>query len=135
MQWSTEPNAGFTTGEPWLPVAADFRSRNVAAQRGDPASMLALYEALLRLRRGDAALEVGGLRMLQADGDVLAYLRLSPEGTPRFLVALNFGPSPQRLEHGLSGVVALTTFLDRADDAVVGVLELRPDEGVVVRLG
>jgi alpha-glucosidase len=96
--------------------------------------MLALYEALLRLRRGDAALAVGGLRLLQADGDVLAYVRLSPDGTPRLLVALNLGPSEQHLEHGLRGSIALTTLLDRADEAVAGALRLRPDEGAVVRL-
>src|SRR5687768_10359567 len=36
MQWSGEPNAGFTSGEPWLPLAASWREVNVAAQAGDP---------------------------------------------------------------------------------------------------
>src|SRR4028118_2310319 len=25
MQWDASPAAGFTTGEPWLPVASDYR--------------------------------------------------------------------------------------------------------------
>ena len=51
MQWSAEPGAGFTTGEPWLPLAADWRTRNVEAQRADRSSLLWLYRDLLALRR------------------------------------------------------------------------------------
>ena len=29
MQWDTTPNAGFTTGFPWLPLASDHETRNV----------------------------------------------------------------------------------------------------------
>lgn len=29
MQWSDKPNAGFTTGKPWIPVADDFHMTNV----------------------------------------------------------------------------------------------------------
>jgi alpha-glucosidase len=42
MQWSAEPNAGFTDRTPWLPLAADYASVNVEAQRAEPGSMLAL---------------------------------------------------------------------------------------------
>ena len=31
MPWDGSPNAGFTTGEPWLPLNADWRERNVEA--------------------------------------------------------------------------------------------------------
>ena len=34
MQWSAAPQAGFSTAEPWLPLAEDFAQVNVAAQRG-----------------------------------------------------------------------------------------------------
>src|SRR4051794_7085466 len=39
MPWTTGPNAGFTTAEPWLPLGADHPARNVAVLREDPASM------------------------------------------------------------------------------------------------
>jgi maltose alpha-D-glucosyltransferase/alpha-amylase len=56
MQWSTEPNAGFTTNpKPILPVieegAYGFRQLNVAAQRRDPNSFLNWMERMIRMRK------------------------------------------------------------------------------------
>src|SRR5919198_758685 len=59
MQWDSSPNAGFTTGTPWLPIAADYQTVNVAVERDDPASMLTLYRRLIALRRATPALAVG----------------------------------------------------------------------------
>jgi alpha-glucosidase len=56
MQWSAEPHAGFTRSAPWLPVADDFTRMNVAAERAEPTSMLALYRSLIDLRRRESAL-------------------------------------------------------------------------------
>jgi alpha-glucosidase len=136
MQWSAEANAGFTTGEPWLPVADDHAEVNVEAQHGDPRSMLNLYRRLIELRRGEPALEVGRIDPVEADGDVLAYVRRGREGESAFLVALNLGPRPQALSlpGGAVGAVALSTHLDRDDEPVGRTLRLRPDEGVIVRL-
>jgi len=56
MQWSTEPNAGFTShSKPVLPIISDgpygFRQLNVAAQRRDPDSFLNWMERLIRMRK------------------------------------------------------------------------------------
>jgi maltose alpha-D-glucosyltransferase/alpha-amylase len=56
MQWSTEPNAGFTThAKPITPVNTDgaygFRQVNVAAQRRDPNSFLNWMERIIRMRK------------------------------------------------------------------------------------
>ncbi len=56
MQWSTEPNAGFTThANPIMPVIADgaygFRQVNVAAQRRNPDSFLNWMERIIRMRK------------------------------------------------------------------------------------
>jgi alpha-glucosidase len=70
MQWDASPTGGFTTGVPWLPPI-DPERRNVAAQRGDPASLLELYRRLLALRRELG----GGFRLLPAEPGVLAFER------------------------------------------------------------
>jgi maltose alpha-D-glucosyltransferase / alpha-amylase len=56
MQWSTEPNAGFTTSDkPILPVISSgpygFEHVNVAAQRRDPNSLLDWIERIIRMRK------------------------------------------------------------------------------------
>jgi alpha-glucosidase len=137
MQWSAQENAGFTDGQPWLPIANDYCEVNVEAERDDPRSMLTLYRSLIGLRRGEAALEVGRFEPVEAEGDVLAYTRRSNGDDSDFLIALNFGPHPQvlhRRTNAAGGTIALSTHLDRAGECIEDDLQLRPDEGVLVRL-
>jgi alpha-glucosidase len=70
MQWEPTPSGGFSTGSPWL-APVDPLERSVAAQRGDPASQLALTRDLIALRRrlGD------GFELLDADPRLVAYRR------------------------------------------------------------
>jgi len=88
MHWSAAPGAGFTTAEPWLPLAGDWPTRNVEAQRADRGSILWLYRDLLALRRRTPALERGAFRELAAPEGVLAWERLFAGS--RAWVALNF---------------------------------------------
>jgi alpha-glucosidase len=90
MPWDGGPAAGFTKGRPWLPLPPDAARRNVAAQRSDPASVLAFYRRLLALRRATPPLRRGGFRRLASSAaGVLAFVRsTADEGT---LVVANFG--------------------------------------------
>src|SRR5207249_7095226 len=98
MQWDASPNAGFTTGKPWLPLAADHAKRNVAAQRDDPASLFSLYRRLNWLRKSSPALRRGSYRTVAAPRGVFAYAR-EAEGE-QILVALNFTKSAQVVSLG-----------------------------------
>jgi alpha-glucosidase len=91
MQWSSAPNGGFTTGTPWLPVAADFAAVNVATEQRDSSSTLTLYRRLLALRRSAPAFSRGAFKRLPRQGDVVAYLR-GDASTGRYLVLVNVGP-------------------------------------------
>jgi maltose alpha-D-glucosyltransferase/alpha-amylase len=56
MQWSTEPNAGFTKSKkPIMPVISEggysFQHINVADQRRDPNSLLNWMERIIRMRK------------------------------------------------------------------------------------
>ncbi|MDB4948096.1 MAG: alpha-amylase [Gemmatimonadetes bacterium] len=134
MQWDAGPGAGFTTGEPWLPIADDWRTVNVEAQRDDPASILTLHRRLIALRRTEPALHGGAWAPVEAEGGVLAYARES--GDARFLVALNLSPDEASLSLDSvgGGEVVMGTHADGEGRAVQGRLELRGDEAVVVRL-
>ena len=135
MQWSAAPNAGFTSGTPWLPLAADFATVNVEVQQGEPRSMLALYRALLELRRREPALAVGGYAPVAVEGPLLAYRRWQDER--RFLIVLNLGSAPAVLElpaTSAGGEVVLSTLLDGGRPPAGGRLEVRADEGVILSL-
>jgi alpha-glucosidase len=132
MQWDTSSNAGFTAGDPWLPLAADHTKRNVTAQRDDPASLFSLYRRLNWLRKASPALRRGSYRTIAASRGVFAFAR-EADGE-RVLVALNFTPSPQLVSLGTGDAkVALSTDHTRKGVSVdLARVELRPDEGIVV---
>jgi alpha-glucosidase len=91
MPWTDGPNGGFTTGRPWLRMAPDVATRNVARQAADPDSVLATYRRLLALRHDLPALQAGSFRwVVRARDNVLAYRREVPGEA--VLVAINFGP-------------------------------------------
>jgi alpha-glucosidase len=135
MQWSTEPFAGFSTVEPWLPLADDWEIRNVQVQQGEARSMLNLVRALLSLRRSTPCLATGSYRTLTVEGDVLLYAR-EQDGATR-LVALNLDAAPKVVMFGepVAGArVLLSTELDRQGEEVAGELALRADEGVIIEV-
>jgi alpha-glucosidase len=136
MPWDGSANAGFTEGTPWLPLNADHKTRNVAALSGDPHSLLSLYRRLIALRRERAALHSGSYVASHAEGDVLAFERRHDQDRS-LLVALNFAMVPQRLtlpDDAPDARVLLSTELDRNDEAVHAILDLRPAEGVILEL-
>ncbi len=131
MPWDASANAGFTTGEPWLPLGPDWRTRNIAAESTDPDSMLSIYRALLALRREQRALALGDFALVRAEGEVLAYER-SHEGE-RLLIALNLGEEWQRLAvptWASPHEIVLST--RRARERGPGEMTLAPDEGVIL---
>jgi alpha-glucosidase len=132
MPWTTGPNAGFTAGEPWLPLGEDHPSRSVEVQRDDPASMLALTRALLQLRRREPALASGEWTLLSADDAVLAYAR-TWQGR-RCTVLLNLTPEPRNVALGPEdgGAVAVSTRHARVGEQVGGGVALGGDEALVI---
>jgi alpha-glucosidase len=136
MQWDGSTGAGFSAGTPWLPLADDYAIRNVAAQRDDPHSMLALSRRLLELRRASLALSVGDYATAETgDPHVFAFVRSG--GGERYLVALNFGAEAARVDLGAlgaQGTIVACTYMDLQGEVELGSLELRPQEGVLITL-
>jgi alpha-glucosidase len=134
MQWDAGPHAGFSTETPWLPLADDYPLVNVAGQRGDPHSMLMLHRSLIELRRTTPALAVGAYRSNHTDDDLLMYER-EADGERR-RVALNLSSTPREVAwFGPRARILLSTHLDRSDEGVADRLELRADEGVILKVG
>jgi len=135
MQWDASPNSGFTTGMPWLPLSPVADNSNVATLAKDRASILSLYRRLIALRQRHAALTIGRYRPLEFSGgaELLAYERWL--ASSRFVIVLNFGGSEQAAEsNAFAGCfVAISTHGDHQGEPIGQRLELRPNEGVVLR--
>ena len=59
VQWSSEENAGFTTGKPWFYVNENYKEINVADQENDPDSVLNFYRKAIKLRKTLSAVRYG----------------------------------------------------------------------------
>jgi alpha-glucosidase len=89
MVWdSSEPNGGFSTAKPWLPVPDLHRTRAVNVQGRDPGSILAGYRAILAFRKQHPALTIGRIELLDAGNGQLAFIREA--GNERLLCLFNF---------------------------------------------
>ena len=95
MQWDNSPNAGFTTGIPWLKVNPNYTSVNVALQEKKEDSILNYYRKLIALRKSPEYREVftyGGFEpLLEERENILAYRRSLDDR--QVMVIANFGHS------------------------------------------
>jgi maltose alpha-D-glucosyltransferase/alpha-amylase len=97
MQWTGGPNAGFTTGEPAVPLVTDSRFGpdrvNVASQRRDPRSLLNWMERAIRTRKELPELGWGTWKVLDTDQPGVLAHRCDWHGQA-VLVLHNLGPKP-----------------------------------------
>jgi alpha-glucosidase len=134
MQWDGSRYAGFSTVPPWLPLASDHATRNVADLANDSSSILTLHRRLVALRRARPALSVGAKTLFAGPEGTIAYERR--QGDAALFVALNLTHEPRELRlPDRSGRVLLSTHLDREHEAVHEYVRLRADEGLVVEAG
>lgn len=135
MQWTGGENAGFSTAEPWLPLAADYKELNVAMEREDSTSLLTFYRRLIELRRAETPLSVGSYAALPAGDDLMAYMRKT--GDRRLLIVLNFGAQPRRFKLAdlqSRATLLLSTYLDGERQELGDGVLLRGNEGVIIEL-
>lgn len=89
FQWDATPQAGFTTGEPWIPVNADHVYINAAAQEADGNSPLNYFRRLTQLRKEHLALVYGRYQLYDAAHEqVYTYTRVLEDAG--MAVILNF---------------------------------------------
>src|SRR5262249_14367915 len=119
MQWDGTQHAGFSTVEPWLPLADGLQRQNVRSQRDDPTSTYQPHRRLIALRRTRPALLDGVYVPIAAKEDLLLFGR-HREGD-RLLIALNLVDQPKVADlgdDGFAGTLLLSSQLDRAGEEV-----------------
>jgi len=137
VQWDGSPNAGFTSGKPWIKVNPNFKEINVQQALADPGSVFYYYQKLIRLRKENSVIVYGTYDLLLPDDEEIYAFTRTFEGD-RLLVVLNFTSGEPVLtlpgQVGFAGKELLISNypVDSSEDPRV--LPLRPYEARVYRL-
>lgn len=133
MQWSAGPQAGFTTGEPWIEINPNAAEINVEADRADPEGVFEHYRKLIALRR-ELPVVVEGRYVPFAEDDpaVFAYARVL-DGQ-RLSVVANFTGTEVAFDvpEGLEGMGTCLVANCGPREGLAGRIMLAPYEAVAV---
>ncbi len=133
MQWDDSANAGFTSGEPWIEVNANYTEINAAADRADPEGVFARYRALAKLRKESDLVVLGRYEAVSEDHpQVWAYTRRLDDA--RLAVIANL--SSESVDYIAPENLAITgtgLFGPRTRIAAGETLSLAPWETVVIQ--
>jgi oligo-1,6-glucosidase len=137
MHWNDSPNAGFTTGEPWIKINPNYQQINVEAALSDPNSVYYYYKKLIALRKENPVMVYGDYQDLSADNEHLYVYTRSLDGV-RWLVMLNHSDSESVLtlpaEYDAEKRLIIANYGDVTDDQPIARVTLRPHEARVYQL-
>ncbi|WP_270181468.1 alpha,alpha-phosphotrehalase [Alkalihalobacillus sp. CinArs1] len=89
VQWNSDSQAGFTTGEPWIPVAKNYEQINVEDTLQEENSIFEHYQKLIELRKTVEVVTEGSYELILAkDPQIFAYVRETDR--EKLLVINNF---------------------------------------------
>lgn len=89
IQWDDSPQAGFTTGTPWIAVNPNYKEINAKAETADPDSVFHYYKKLIALRKENPIMVYGSYELLMEDSEELfVYTRTLDE--QQLLVVCSF---------------------------------------------
>lgn len=91
-----EPNAGFSSIPPWLPIPAAHLESAVDLQNMDPQSLLRFYRQFIAWRHNQPTLRQGDIMFLETPEPILAFLRTHPDGQ-QIICLFNLGPESRQL--------------------------------------
>jgi oligo-1,6-glucosidase len=110
MQWDASLQAGFTTGDPWLPVNPNYVEVNAEVERADENSVWHHYHRLIALRHEDPIVTYGDFQLLLAD-DATIYAFTRTLGAESLLMVANVGGEPIEADPSLlSGELVLGNY-------------------------
>jgi oligo-1,6-glucosidase len=128
MQWDASEHAGFTTGEPWIPVNANAAEINAEAAVADPDSVFHHYRRLIALRHTEPVVAHGDFTMLLPD-DERVYGFTRRLGDDELLVLGNFSGEDAPVDlPDPGGELVLGNYADAGEPGT-----LRPWEARILR--
>ncbi len=109
MVWTSDtPNGGFSSTEPWLPIAPEHLTKAVSTQENSAISLLAHYRRMIKFRKYHKALRKGKLTLINDNTEALTFLRTYTDET--LFCAFNLGAEaldltlPKGEWHALDGL-------------------------------
>lgn len=117
VQWTAGPQAGFTTGTPWLPVNPNYTEINAEAETADPNSVFHYYKKLIALRKQHPIFIYGKYELLLPDSESLfVYTRTLEQ--EKLLVVCNFScqETDFTIPEAFTGMPCLISNLERSYD-------------------
>lgn len=134
MQWSSKPQAGFTTGNPWMKVNPNYSDINVEQNLNDPQSIYHYYKNLIELRKNSSTLIYGHYELVNEEHDyVYAYKRVDENG--KYLIMINLFDVETNLTLAEDSELASLELSNyEVTDKMSNSLSLRPYEARVYRL-
>ena len=138
MQWDDSSQAGFTNGDPWLPVHEDYETENASSEAADQASVLSWYQKLVAFRAENTVLLDGDYEEYLADSEqIYAFTRQNSE--ERIVIMVNFTGSEAAYDPEKAGLktdkteVLLSSYEDSKDARPASIGVLRPYEAVIIQ--
>lgn len=129
MQWSDEPNGGFSLVEPWIKSNPNYVDINVASQERNKKSILNFYREMITFRKKHLTLVYGDYESIENEHpQIYAYRRWDEEN--EFLVVLNFSNETVDFEPIITGLELL---IYNYDDSTEDLL-MRPWEAKLFRV-
>ncbi|MCB9105671.1 MAG: alpha-glucosidase [Anaerolineales bacterium] len=137
VQWDASPQAGFTSGDPWIKVNPNYKTINVRQALADPNSVFYYYQQLIRLRHEQPVIVYGRYDLILDDHEeIYAFTRTLDDD--RLLVILNFREAtpvftlPADIQFTQPELLISNYEVDAAEE--IHSLTLRPFEARVYRL-
>ncbi|MBC2459346.1 alpha,alpha-phosphotrehalase [Clostridium beijerinckii] len=138
VQWDDSENAGFTKGEPWIPVSSEYKRINVEQALKDEDSIFYHYQKLIRLRKDYEVISNGSIKfILEENNKVLSYVRNLGDTT--VLVINNFYGESTKVEvpdeYANKSAKSKILISNYKDSSVLNKeLNLRPFESIVYHI-
>lgn len=102
MQWSCEPESGFTSGKPWLKVNGNYKEVNVETELAKEDGVLQFWKKMIAMRRSDEVLAEGDFTSLYEGREVYAFARTL--GDKKLLSVCNMSAKTVAMPRGLKGI-------------------------------
>jgi oligo-1,6-glucosidase len=132
MQWNAGPNAGFTSGNPWLAINPNYTTVNVEAAEKDKNSILHFVRSMIKLRDANKDVLVYGKYTLVDDDNPAVYAYTRENKGRKFLVLLNFTDKAATVNTGLDMGKAKRLLGNYASPSTGN--QLQPYEAIVYEL-